>query len=76
MNQIAEFLLHLFNERQLQPSPIEGYSTAIADMVGNDKLNISKDENLTCLLDSFHRGKPKGSRGVPTWNLSHKKGFS
>ena len=39
-------------------------------MVGNDKLNISKDENLTRLLDSFHRDKPKGRRGVPTWNLS------
>ena len=43
---------------------------AIADMVGNDKLNISKDENLTRLLDSFNRDKPKGRRGVPSWNLS------
>ena len=39
-------------------------------MVGNYKLNISKDENLTCLLDSFHRDKPKGRRDVPSWNLS------
>ena len=39
-------------------------------MVGNDKLNISKDENLTRLLDSFYRDKPKGRRGVPSWNLS------
>ena len=33
-------------------------------MVGNDKLNISKDEK------SFHRDKPKRRRGVPSWNLS------
>ena len=39
-------------------------------MVGNEKLNISKNENLTRLLDSFHRDKPKGRRGVPSWNLS------
>ena len=39
-------------------------------MVGNQKLNISKDENLTHLLDSFHRDKPEGRRGVPSWNLS------
>ena len=39
-------------------------------MVGNDNFNISKDENLTHLLDSFHRDKPKGRRGMPTWNLS------
>ena len=53
MNQIADFLLHLFKERNLQPTTIEGYRTAIADMVGNDKLNISKDENLTHLLDNY-----------------------
>ena len=60
VNQIADFLLYLFKERKLQPSTIDGYRTAIADMVGNDTLNISSDENLTRLLDSFHRDKPKG----------------
>ena len=70
VNQIADFLLHPFKERKLQPSTIEGYRTAIADMVGNDKVNISKDENLTSLLDSFHRDKAKGRRGVPSWNPS------
>ena len=44
VNQVADFLLHLFKERKLQPSSIEGHRTAIADMVGNDRLNISKDE--------------------------------
>ena len=70
VNQIVDFLLHLVKERNLQPTTIEGYRTAIADMVGNDRLNISKDENLTRLLDSLQRDKPKGRRGVPTWNLS------
>ena len=50
VNQIAEFLLYLFKERKLQPSTIDGYRTAIADMVGNDTLNISSDKNLTRLL--------------------------
>ena len=68
--QIADFLLYLFKERNVQPGTIEGYRTAIADMVGNDGMNISTDANLTCLLDSFHRDKPKGRRGVPAWNLS------
>ena len=70
INQITDFLLYLFKERNLQPSTIDGYRTAIADMVGSEKLNISKDENLTRLLDSFHRDKPKRSWGIPTWNLS------
>ena len=69
VNQIADFLLYLY-QRKLQPSTIDGYRTAIADMVGNQEVNISKDENLTRLLDSFHRDKPKGRRGVPSWNLS------
>ena len=70
ISQIADFLLYLFKERNLQPSTINGYRAAIADMVGNNRLNISKDENLTRLLDSFHRDKPKGRRGIPSWNLS------
>ena len=70
LSHIADFLLYLFKERNLQPSTIDGHRTAIADMVGNEKLNISKDENLTRLLDSFHRDKPKGRRGIPSWNLS------
>ena len=70
LSQIAEFLLYLFKEKHLQPSTIDGYRTAIADKIGSDKINIGKDENLTRLLDSFHRDKPKGLRGVPSWNLS------
>ena len=46
VSQIADFLLYLFKERKLQPSTIEGYRTAIADMAGNDRLNISKNENF------------------------------
>ena len=70
LNQVAEFLLFLFKEKNLQPSTIDDYRTAIADKIGCDKVNFGKDENLTRLLDSFHRDKPKGLRGVPSWNLS------
>ena len=70
IKHIADFLLHLFQEKNLQPSTIEGYKSAIVDKLGNSSLNISKDENLTRLLDSFHRDRPKGLRGIPSWNLS------
>ena len=70
IRQIADFLLFLFQEKHIQPSTIDGYRTAIADKIGNDPVNISKDENLTRLLDSFHRDKPKSRRGIPLWNLS------
>ena len=62
--------MYLFQDRKLQPSTIDGYRSAIADKLGNSPINISKDKNLTRLLDSFHRDKPKGKRGIPSWNLS------
>ena len=60
VKQIADFLLHIFQEKNLQPSTIEGYRSAIADKLGNISFNVSKDENLTRLLDSCHRDRPKG----------------
>ena len=68
--QGADFLMYLFQDRKLQPSTIDGYRSAIADKLGSSPFNISKDENLTRLLDSFHRDRPKSRRGIPSWNLS------
>ena len=70
VKSVAGFLMYLFEERKLQPSTIDGYRSAIADKLGNSTLNIGKDENLTRLLDSFHTDRPKGRRGIPSWNLS------
>ena len=70
LKAIADFLLYLFQDRKLQPSTIDGYRSAIADKLGNTVLNVSKDENLTRLLDSFHRDRSKGRRGIPSLNLS------
>ena len=70
LKSIADFLLYLFQDKKLQPGTIDGYRSAIADKLGNSTINVSKDENLTRLLDSFHRDRPKGGRGIPSWNLS------
>ena len=70
LKAIADFLLHLFQDKKLQPGTIDGYRSAIADKLGNSTINFSKDENLTRLLDRFHRDRPKGRRGIPSWNLS------
>ena len=70
VKSVADFLMYLFEDRKLQPSTIDGYRSAIADKLGNSTFNISKNENLTRLLDSFHRDRPKGRRGIPSWNLS------
>ena len=69
VKSVADFLMYLFEDKKLQPSTIDGYRSAIADKLGNSTLNISKDDNLTRLLESFHRDRPKGRRGIPSWNL-------
>ena len=70
LKAIADFSLYLFQDRKVQPGTIDGYRSAIADKLGNVPMNVSKDENLTHLLDTFHRDRPKGRRGIPSWNLS------
>ena len=54
VKSVADFLMYLFQDRKLQPSTIDGYRSAIADSLENLPINVSKDENLTRLLDSFH----------------------
>ena len=66
VKSIADFLLYLFQDRKLQPSTSDGYRSAIADKLVNSPINVSKDENLTRLLDSFHRDRRKGRRGIPS----------
>ena len=70
VKSVADFLMYLFEDKKLQPSTIDGYRSAIADKLGNTTVYISKDENLTRPLESFHRDRPKGRRGIPSWNLS------
>ena len=70
VKSVADFLMYLFEDKKLQPSTIDGYRSAIADKLGSATVNISKDDNLTRLLESFHRDRPKGRRGIPSWNLS------
>ena len=70
VKSIADFLLYLFQVSMLQPGTIGGYRSSIADKLGNSSINVSKDDNLTRLLDSFHRNRPKARTGIPSWNLS------
>ena len=70
LKAIADFLLYLFQDRKIKLGTIDGYRSAIADKLGNFSINVCTDETLTCLLDSLHKDRPKGQRGIPSWNLS------
>ena len=70
ISDICNFFWYLFNVLNRCPSTIEGYRTAIADTLGNSKLNISTNVDIARLIASFYRDKPKSSRPIPKWNLS------
>ena len=61
IHQIADFLMYLIQERNLQPGKLDSFKIAIADMVEKSSLNISKDENLT-----RQRERPKGTEAFTT----------
>ena len=45
LKAIPDFLLHLFQDRKLQPGTIDGYRSAIADKLGNVPINVSKQSH-------------------------------
>ena len=70
VSKIADFLLHLFRDKDFKPATIAGYRTAIADGLGSQGDAISSSRTLNRLLASFHRDKPRVDRHIPPWDLS------
>ena len=67
LSSIADFLAYLFTEKNLKPTTIAGYRTAIADHLRSD-FDISKSLELNRLLVSFHRDRPvKGYSTLGSW---------
>ena len=70
LGKIADFLLYLFEEKNLRPATIIGYRTAIADGLGSLGESVSNSRDLNRLIASFNRDKPRVDRGIPPWDLS------
>ena len=66
--QISDFLLYLFNVRGFQPGTIQGYRTAITEMLP-DVSSIKDAPELQRLIRSFFRDKPRASRSLVPWDL-------
>ena len=67
---VANFLNYLFKEKNLKPSTIAGYRTAIADGLDLKGEEFSKSLELNRLLASFYRDKPVANRFIPSWDLA------
>ena len=53
MKDITDFFMYLYTDLNRRPSTIEGYRTAIADTLGNDRINISHSEELNLVECCF-----------------------
>ena len=71
ISQLADFLTHLFVDKQYSYKTVEGYRTAITGSIkpiaGRD---LGQDPCLSNLLKSFRRERPKSIREFPPWDLS------
>ena len=70
LSSIADFFTYLFNEKNLKPTTIAGYSTAIADPLRPAVIEISHSFELNRLIASFHRERPVKDSSIPSWDLS------
>ena len=68
--QIADFLNHLFIDKNLKPRTIAGYRTSVADGLGSAGQMVSQSLDLNRLIASFHRDRPSANRSIPNWDLS------
>ena len=69
--QVADFLVHLHEDRHLAPSTIEGYRTAISNTIKPvSGLDLGKDQHLSNLLANFQRDTTRERSSAPPWDLS------
>ena len=70
LSSIADYFTCLFNGKNLKPTTIAGYTTAIADHLGASGVEISHSLELNRLIASFHTDRPVKDRRIPSWDLS------
>ena len=69
--EIADFFNHLFEEKKLAISTIEGYRTAINKVISvTQGVNIGTDINLSHLFKNMEREVPRSISLVPKWDLA------
>ena len=65
VKHISNFFMYLYQDLNRRPSTIDGYRTAIGDILGPAGHHIAQSSYIHRLLSSFHRDRPKSSRNLP-----------
>ena len=69
--RLADFLLYLFNDRQMAVSTVQGYKAAIASTVKQSTgKELDSSPILRDLLSSFFLERPRSQFQLPQWDLA------
>ena len=69
VQQLADFLIFLFEEKKLAISSIQGYRSCISKVFLARGINISHDRDLNMLVRNFAIERPVQHRVAPRWDL-------
>ena len=71
VQQLANFLIFLFEEKRLSPSTIKGYRSAISRTIHlSGGPDFGSDEFISLLVKNFSLELPRQRVLIPSWNLS------
>ena len=71
VQQLADFLIFLFEEKGLSPSTIKGYCSAISRTIHlSGGPHFGSDEFISLLVKNFSFERPRQRVLIPSWNLS------
>ena len=69
VQQLADFLIFLFEEKKLAISSIQGYRSCISKVFLAMGIDISHDRDLNMLVRNFAIERPVQHREAPRWDL-------
>ena len=69
VQQLADFLIFLFEEKKLAISSIQGYRSCISKVFLSRGIDISHDRDLNMLVRNFAIERPVLHREAPRWDL-------
>ena len=71
VQQLADFLVYLFDTKGLSPSTIKGYRSAISRTIAlSGGSDFGNNEFISLLIRNFSLEKPRQRNLVPQWDLS------
>ena len=69
ISQVCEFLIYLFEEKNMAPATIQGYRSSLHSVLRHTGLRINNDEDVADVVRSLRIRAPKNLKKTVNWNL-------